>query len=854
MVGTITVTRTGTLGKTSSGRSRGRGGTRAEQIRADEISAAEETRRVEEQLKIDRIEQLRVQEQSRIKLQTRIDLQNKIQTLKDSREERIQKLADENIQSGISSGGTARANAENVIKIRDQVAIRDLEKEFKAGQGATGTVTIPSTKPIVSQITPMFRSSRGEQPQTPITNINQISKRDDEVVAGAGTASIGESVLNLPLVTDIKEILNNQRNVNFARLNSVASVFSDPERFRIGLSEEEKDMRTRDVIFGRFEEVGAGFVKAGGGIGEFAINTFSLFGTQTIQPDQKFGLFGVKDQPKFEFGGKIGEIMNRPETTGTLLGQSLVILPLFGGGASSIITGIKNTGFATSFKEIAVTFSPFRIQPGTFGTLESTKAIKDLKFDVVSIKSQKGDITTRNIFGTTGDVFGAKVTAIQISKNVAGKEVGGSIANLYAPRTTISRTGRVTEGLRVLRIESIFKGEVGEVFVNTKDLRLNLQGITGGRADVFSRTTLDLVSNGKNTQVFFNPKGKFDSSKIAGISKKGDQFDIFGSGKAKDVLRIGRTGGQQTSRVGRFDIRGREISKKKGITFEVVGVGKVPTITQQVTLPPILTLPKSTLTKTPSTILNPTLALISSSSPSLSLGTIKPKQNTITNSGQLTNLITKTKPLTDLKNLNIPKIDVFTRSGSRSVSTNLFGERTKQEPSQKPLTIQTPKTLTKQKTDQKILTRLRQLQQQRQKTRINVPPFVSFIINPKPKKGKGIGIGFLLRSVKKKKKKGGLFIAEVRRGGIFRTVAVTKDLNKALNVGRGIVERTLAASFRIIGAKGVGTPLGFRRRGDIFIEKRGRRLKKRKTGSKETQEIQRAKLIKKKRRKKKNDK
>ena len=68
-------------------------------------------------------------------------------------------------------------------------------------------------------------------------------------------------------------------------------------------------------------------------------------------------------------------------------------------------------------------------------------------------------------------------------------------------------------------------------------------------------------------------------------------------------------------------------------------------------------------------------------------------------------------------------------------------------------------------------------------------------------------------------------------------------MGRAIEIGRGRVARTLSATFKLIPegkgiSQGIRTPKGFRRKGLLFIEKRGQRLSTRG----ETSEIQTARL------------
>jgi len=96
----------------------------------------------------------------------------------------------------------------------------------------------------------------------------------------------------------------------------------------------------------------------------------------------------------------------------------------------------------------------------------------------------------------------------------------------------------------------------------------------------------------------------------------------------------------------------------------------------------------------------------------------------------------------------------------------------------------------------------------------------------------------LSKPKKQTKETSDIFGVSVRRRGKFKSIGKGLSLKKALSVGKGRVEKTLAATFRIEGnGKGLTTPTGFRTKGTkggiLFIEKRGRRLS---TGG-ETREI-----------------
>jgi len=102
-------------------------------------------------------------------------------------------------------------------------------------------------------------------------------------------------------------------------------------------------------------------------------------------------------------------------------------------------------------------------------------------------------------------------------------------------------------------------------------------------------------------------------------------------------------------------------------------------------------------------------------------------------------------------------------------------------------------------------------------------------------------------SVPKYKAPTGLFGVQVRRGGVFRDVGTYKSSDLAFKRGKGIVEGTVAATFKVTGGKGLKlkTPKYFTRKetkeGTLFIEKKSRRIKKKKSGSKESEQLKKAK-------------
>jgi len=145
--------------RTSS--SRGGGGTSSAsadaQARAAEQARQQEAARVEAaRVEAARVESIRVAQEAA----ARQAQEQKRNELYATRNARIQELARSNVESGISSGGTAEANARVVIQARDNAAINRAGDAARARAGPTGTVTKAPKKTVVQKVVSKFTRTK----------------------------------------------------------------------------------------------------------------------------------------------------------------------------------------------------------------------------------------------------------------------------------------------------------------------------------------------------------------------------------------------------------------------------------------------------------------------------------------------------------------------------------------------------------------------------------------------------------------------------------------------------------------------------------------------------------------------
>ena len=347
---------------------------------------------------------------------------------------------------------------------------------------------------------------------------------------------------------------------------------------------------TKDIITSRLLEVGYGGVGLVIGAGEFAIGLGSKLGVQTFEE-------GKPMKESFKFGGILGDIRSQPQGFGSYLGKSLIAVPAIGTFVSGF-TGLVGTGgIKYAIGETVTGFSPFKIPTQTFGALEGARAVKDLKFDVASFKSTQGDITKRFVVGKARGYEDVTLMSKQISKSLGGNQVGFATTSITAPKTTY-QLGKFGEGLRFVKTESIIGGVGGKASVvkefggsgelisffsgkggsslikdvtplkiepfTTKQL---LIGVKGGGSQVFTRTRINLGYDPIRGLDGLINLGKLPFMKqqiVGGVSRGLDSgVNLFGTGRGREILKIGREGGALSIRVKKFNIRGLEFDLGK---------------------------------------------------------------------------------------------------------------------------------------------------------------------------------------------------------------------------------------------------------------------------------------------------
>ena len=606
------------------------------------------------------------------------------------------------------------------------------------------------------------------------------------------------------------------------------------ERFRIGLSEKEKQLTTEDVIKGRFKEVGTGISKVGIAVGEGSVNLISDFGVQLIEFDEQ----GKRiPQKRFEFKGDFAKrIKEEPLTTGSLIGGALVIAPLAAGSVGTTIKSISTIGAKATFAETLSSFSPLKIRPGTFGGLTSAKA-SQAKFDVVSQKLVKDGKTLRFVSGRGGefdDIF-------LFSRQVSTKGTGVATTTIISQETKLVG-GKLIPQIRTIQAKQLFTSKPGaatKVFSGDLLGRVDLSNVIGSG----SKTLTTIIS-----QTLVTPRGvEFTANLLkapvlqtaAGTAIQKDSFTAFAAGKA--------TGFGGILRVPKANIRGVEIDITNifggGAGTTIVGAGPsskqiTSTAAQQVSA--ALSAPKIV----PPKITGPSINILAL--PLLAPAKLDSQQAAIVEEFQM------------IDTIQIPKI--------------------KQEPI--PTTTQTLQTLTSPIVEQKPRQRSRgrtrqdaipgldvkliQIPEQEQRTtpgqtlrqRLQLvpgfarPPTINLAI-PRIIDKPIIGIGLRLPRISAPRATGN-FGVQVRRGGEFFFIGNFKTQQRAFERGLDVTTKTLAATFKLTGP-GIapGAPAGFRTKKTgletLFIEKRGRRLSKKS----ETREIQLAKTRKSKKKKKK---
>ena len=361
-----------------------------------------------------------------------------------------------------------------------------------------------------------------------------------------------------------------QSKIQAGTIGGQLGMEQEPDGFRIGLSEREKRLTTREVIGQRFttagKEIGGGLVTAGAVLTEGAVSLAGAFGTQTIAFDE--GGKRIDQSFRFSEEGFIGRQKAKPLTVGKFAGEAIIFAPLVVSAVGGFIGGVSAQGLKQTVIETATQFNPFQIRQQTFGALSGGKgAIDDLKFDVASFKQTAGDTTKRLVVGRARDFDDVFLLSKQISSRVGGKDVSSAVTDITAPTTTF-RTGRFTSGVQTVRTESIAGGlgggGVGRVRgVDGLRFSQTLEGVTGGAGRVVTRTRANLLFDEASglTAEFNLGALQFKPAKTSGAISKSvgdDGLSIFQSGRGRRVDIIGRDVISKKVRVDEFNIRGVE--------------------------------------------------------------------------------------------------------------------------------------------------------------------------------------------------------------------------------------------------------------------------------------------------------
>jgi hypothetical protein len=704
----------------------------------------------------------------------------------------------------------------------------------RSGGGSSGGSSSPLPQSTIQTPTPAATA-----PQPPAPSSSGPSATQQRAILASQTTTANQRFIQTATGTSTPQ--QAQQVVQSRNAERAAAATARRERFRIGLSESEKRQSTGQVIKGRAKEVGTGIAKAGIGIAEGSVNLFSQLGVQTIEPGQSFS-----DRKKFKFGGKLGEIRDTPATTGSILGQAQVLLPALGAGGAGFVSTARTAGLKVASIETAAAFSPLKIRPGSFGALETQSQVSKLKFDVVSVKTQKGGVTTKQIFGSAKGDPSVQIKATQISKGFGSKEVGKTITTIQAPRTTF-RAGEFDTGIRAIRTETAFVGAKGAPSLQSKAFGVSLKGLQGGGAVGRTRTIADIRISSKEISADLSPFAKVKPITTGGLTQRGAKFDVFATGPGSKVVRISPTSRSELIRVRDISARGVEfdlskISSSAGFKFTSSTPKGAPSLgLKQTTAAPVIARPSVSIPSIKQVGSSPALAALGvgrvqqpfkqipkqAAAPQSLFQPPKQSQPQSTLQTPTQGLIGATSTKNEQKLISVPNV----RSGSRS------------------RTIQTPIVDTIQIPDQiprsGLIPKVPQIQQPRFAQPIT-PGINLGRPTPTPEK---IPFSFALPKIPKAQgpQRGfGNVGLEVRRGGKFFGLGRFNQA-VAFSKGKKIVTGTLAATFRLPGATGITkAPKGFRIKqtsfGPLFIEKRGRRLS---TGS-ETLEIRTAKAKKKK--------
>jgi len=567
------------------------------------------------------------------------------------------------------------------------------------------------------------------------------------------------------------------------------------------------------------------------GLGKGGIKLASYLGTQKLtasgQPATKEPALKLPGPIKAE----IERIETAPETPLTIAGRGAVLAPIVVSAGSGFVAGTRASGVGTATQDLIASAGPLQIRAGTYGALSSQSAANEIKTKVVGLQAKRGDVTTTVLKGRTSPTQRpATLKATQVSKTTGKGTAGVSRQEIRAPITRL-KSGRVEQGVRVIKQETVFAGRAGKAdLVSTgKGLRLSQPRIKGsaatGKTRVVSQT--DFWNTGFSSRI--TPTTPTRPVEVGGISTSKKGIITFQAGSANRVMNIARTGNIRTRGI-ILDVSKAVRPAKGGVR---IGSGKSSSPKTITTQPgsSVITAPPS-VTTTPT---GTTVRIIPATGKSSQLNAA-PKLDTPQK--------TKSSPEAQVQQPKVvqtsePRVDITTPRISSGRGRT--GQTQQQKPAQKtqPKVITTPTTSsgTRQDTKQKQVPKLSLKQIQRMGGPI-VPIIPSPRVIEEPPRTP-IGLPRIRSTPKPRASK--QFGVQLRRFGEWRTVGTGLTKSQAITRGIRAAGSTLGASIRFTGPTKITKLPGFRQSKKdptVLVEPRKRRLSTRG----EIKEIKLAKL------------
>lgn len=519
----------------------------------------------------------------------------------------------------------------------------------------------------------------------------------------------------------------------------------------------------------------------------------------------------IVTQPKetiIGFGKGVQVLATQPEVRQQVFGgikQTIKQEPALAlGFVATEVAFLKGTG-AVSKAAQTTRISKAVTQPTKFLAVQksvSTGAVTDVVF-----KTPLGEVGIARAFTKVSPSFSETVVVGRVGKKgiifPTGKQV------IKKQRTFISFEKTVTKP-GIAKISETLKGGLQTI----KDLPIQKSIGVGGIA----------ISKGKTFKLSTAIKTPFIAGGFA-ITRGGKTLSAARLALPKKQLRgvVGiitrakdSTGGIKT--VGAIPIKGISTVSTTQVSQSITkAIGSIPTRT-----------PKLIRTSSPKTITAQTKQVTS-------ISIQQPQQKQLISTKQ--KQVISTKGFQTLKQPLALRTPTRTRARQRGVSSSRLAQIPAQILLQRAATK--PAQILKQPQTQRARQRQRSILRLQGISTGFRTPRIPISITKIPK-------GFKIkRKAKEPKTSFGLFPVLVRRRKKFRQIGIGRTIGEAISIGKERVGSTLAATFKIQGVRATGnipTPVGFRIKNGLFIERRSKRLSR--VG--ETIEIQQAKRRKKK--------